>query len=239
MCRRSQISYGVIVRLRSKGFRAIEMLSLAAIFLVQLPRAHSADSPVLEFVQPTNNAVFSTRDEIPIVLHAYASNDVFPTADVFARSQKIATASYCCWACPCAAPFPGLETTLQIPVIPELGMPRSGPWKGWTNIFAGVYQLTATATGQMATLVQAAPVTITVIDRTLKIFVNHDGSVTLAIPQGSLVPGGYDLEASADLQSWTRLGSFEPGNVAAFYFDAPPESARARRFYRSVYIPPH
>jgi len=59
--------------------------------------------------------------------------------------------------------------------------------------------------------------------------------VTLVIPQGSMVPGGYDLEASQDLQSWTRLGPFEPGNVAAFYFDVPPETAREKRFYRSVY----
>jgi len=55
---------------------------------------------------------------------------------------------------------------------------------------------------------------------------------------GSLVAGEYDLEASPDLRTWTRLGPFQPGNVAAFYFDVPPESARERRFYRSVYIPP-
>jgi hypothetical protein len=53
-----------------------------------------------------------------------------------------------------------------------------------------------------------------------------------------LVPGGYDLEASEDLQKWTRLGPFLPGDVAAFYYDVPPTSAREMRFYRSVYVPP-
>jgi hypothetical protein len=78
-------------------------------------------------------------------------------------------------------------------------------------------------------------VTITVVDRRLEVFVQSDGSVTLVIREGSLVPGGYDLEASLDLRTWTRLGSFAPGNVAAFYFD---QDHAARRFYRSVYLPP-
>jgi hypothetical protein len=112
------------------------------------------------------------------------------------------------------------------------------PWQGWTNVQAGSYRLTARAAGKNGTLVEAAPVTITVLDLHLEIFMNSDGRVTLVISQGSLVPGGYDLEASQDLRTWTRLGSFEPGDVAAFYFDVPPESARERRFYRSVYVPP-
>ena len=88
-------------------------------------------------------------------------------------------------------------------------------------------------------MIEAVPVTITVLDLTLQIFVGPDGAVTLVIPQGSLVAGGYDLEASQDLRTWMRLGPFEPANVAAFYHDVPPESARDRRFYRSVNIPPH
>ena len=64
-----------------------------------------------------------------------------------------------------------------------------------------------------------------------------DGAVTLVIPQGSLVAGRYDLEASQDLRTWVRLGPFEPGNVAAFYFDVPSEAARGERYYRSVYFP--
>ena len=48
----------------------------------------------------------------------------------------------------------------------------------------------------------------------------------------------FNLEASPDLNVWTRLGPFAPGNVAAFFFDPAPESAHPRKFYRSVYVPP-
>jgi len=201
-------------------------------------QAGEAQATILEFIQPTNSAVFSTLDEIPIVLRAFASNDVFTTADVFANQSKIATVSYCCALCPCAAPLEGYETTLQIPVPWDGNRPPVRPWQGWTNVQAGSYRLTARAVGKNGTLVEAAPVTITVLDLHLEIFMNSDGRVTLVISQGSLVPGGYDLEASQDLRTWTRLGPFEPGDVAAFYSDVPPESARERRFYRSVYVPP-
>jgi hypothetical protein len=140
--------------------------------------------------------------------------------------------------CPCAHPQAGQETILQIPVPWAGGIPPRRLWQGWTNVEARSYQLTARAVGENGTVVEAAPVNITVVDLTLRIFVQLDGAVVLAIPQGSMVEGGYDLEASADLRTWTRLGPFEPGNVAAFYFDPPPATARERRFYRSVYHPP-
>jgi hypothetical protein len=194
--------------------------------------------PVLEFIEPTNNAVFSTLDEIPIVLRASAPNDVILAADVFANQQKIASVSFCCWLCPCARPVEGQETILQIPVPWQEGTPAQRTWQGWTNVHAGSYRLTARAVGENGTIVQAAPVTITVLDLTLRIFVQPDGTMRLVIPEGSLVEGGYDLEASQDLRAWTRLGAFEPGNVAAFYSDLPPESARQRRFYRSVHVLP-
>jgi hypothetical protein len=197
--------------------------------------ASDAELPVLEFIQPTNGAVFSTLDEIPIMLRAFASNDVFLNADVFANQRKIATVSYCCAFCPCFRPVAGQELILQIPVPWEDNRAPSRPWQGWTNVQAGAYRLTATATGDEGTVVDAPPVNITVVDRTLRASVRSDGTVTLVIPEGSLLLGGYDLETSEDLQTWTRLGSFEPGNVAAFYFDVPPESARKQRFYRSVY----
>ena len=178
------------------------------------------------------------EDEIPIVLRAVASNDVFSTAEVFANQSPIATVSYCCSLCPCFYPQEGQELILQIPVPWDLTRPPWRPWQGWTNVQAGSHRLTARATGRNGSMVEAAPVNITVIDRTLRIFVGSDGTVTLVIQQGSLVPGGYDLETSQDLHTWSRLGPFGPGNVAAFYFDVPPESARERRFYRSVYVPP-
>jgi len=198
-----------------------------------------AEVPVLQFIQPTNGAVFGVEEEIPVVLRAFAPDDVFPTAEVFANQSKIATVSYCCTLCPCFAPFAGQELILQIPVPWERGGPPSRVWQGWTTDQARVYRLTARATGQNGTMIAAAPVTITVLDRTLEIAVRDDGAVSLRIPQGSMVPGGYDVEASQDLQTWKRLGPFLPGNVAAFYYEVPPESAREMRFYRSVYVPPH
>jgi hypothetical protein len=192
--------------------------------------------PVLQFVQPTNGAVFSTFDEIPIMLRAVASNDVFPTATVFANQSEIAEVSYCCSLCPCVAPFPGLETTLQIPVPRPTDQPPSRPWQGWTNVQAGTYSLTARATGLNGTVIAAAPVNITVLDLTLEIIVKPDGTVMLTIPRGSLVPGGFDLEASPELRRWTRLGAFAPGNVDSFYFDISP--ADQLRFYRFIYIAP-
>jgi hypothetical protein len=203
------------------------------ILTVQL-RAQPA--AVLEFLQPTNSAVYSTRDEIPIALRAVIPDDVILGADVFANQQKIATTSYCCWQCPCAFPLPGTETLLRIPVPREGGDTPPRTWMGWTNVHAGNHRLTASATSFHGTPVEAAPVSITVLDLTLRINVSPDGTIVLDIPQGALVTGGYDAEASEDLQTWTRLGPFEPGNVAAFFWDrtAPP---RRWRFYRSVRVP--
>jgi len=214
------------------------LLTMCVTLSLHAGPAGDGQLPVLEFIQPTNNALFSTLDEIPIVLRAVASNDVFLTGEVFANNGKIGDVSYCCALCPCYRPQPGQETTLQIPVPWENGKPPPRSWRGWTNVPARSYRLTARATGENGTIVEAAPVTITVFDRTLYIFVRSDGSVVLVILQGSMTLGGYDLEASQDLLTWTRLGPFEPGDVAAFYFDVPPETAREKRFYRSVYLPP-
>ena len=111
--------------------------------------------------------------------------------------------------------------------------------KGWTNPPVGMHRLTARATSEHGTTVETAPLSVTVIDPTLEIFTNKDdGTLTLVIPQGSLSPGKYDLQASDDLRTWIRLGEFEPGNVAAFYFNLPIETNRKARFYRSAYIEP-
>ena len=211
---------------------------LLGLLRLRAAEVSEASMPVLEFIQPTNGAVFSTLDEIPIVLRAFAPNDVFSSADVSANQQHIATVQYCCAFCPCARPIEGQETILQIAVPWDGGMPPSRIWQGWTNVQAGSHRLTARATGENGTELEAAPITIAVVDRTLHIFVTSDGAATLVIPQGSLVPGGYDLEASQDLLAWTRLGPFQPGNVAAFYYDLPPATAPQQRFYRSVYVPP-
>ncbi|MDA0812837.1 MAG: hypothetical protein O3C21_10670 [Verrucomicrobia bacterium] len=201
-------------------------------------RAGDPPPPLLEFAEPSNGALFSTLDEIPVVLHAAAPSDVFHSAEVFANRGTIATTLFCCPLCPCARPQPGQATTLQIPAPWSGGPPPPQPWQGWRNSQAGVYQLTARAVGENGTVVDAAPVTITIVDLTLNLVVNPDGSAILVIPQGSMVPGGYDLETSDNLLTWKREGPFSPGNVAAFYWDDPPENARRKRYYRAKYVPP-
>ena len=200
-------------------------------------RCQGQAGAVLEFLQPTNHAVFSTLDEVPIVLRAYAPDDVILSAEVSADRQTIGQASFCCALCPCAHPLPGEETILQIPVPREAGRPQSRTWQGWTNVPAGIHQLAARAGTQNGAVVDAAPVTITALDLTLRIHMSADGTAILVITEGSLVPGTYELEASEDLRNWTRLGPFLPGDVAAFYFDRRTEPPRASRFYRFVHVP--
>jgi hypothetical protein len=235
------ISAGFALFECSSRYRLALQVLLSAVWLTALNCVWRADAQValLEFNQPTNNAVFSSLDEIPILLRGAAmENDVFAAGELFADGKKIADLSYCCALCPCAAPQIGRETILQIPVAWNGTTPPSRPFQGWTNPPVGVHLLTARATGENGTKVEATPVTITVFDGSLEVFKNNtDGTLSLVIPLGSMTPGRYDLEASDDLRNWTRVGEFGPGNVAAFYFGIPIESSRNARFYRSVYIP--
>ncbi len=193
--------------------------------------------PVFEFVAPTNSAVFSTLQEIPIVLRAHIPGDLIPFADVFANQENIGRAAQCCPFCPCARPMPGQETILQIPAPWDEGAPPSTIWQGWTNAPAGIHRLTARGMSENGTAFDTAPVTITVLDLTLQIAAVSPEGVTLVIPHGSMAPGRYDLESSENLVTWTRLGPFQPGAVAAFYVDHPPGHPRRQRYYRSVYSP--
>jgi hypothetical protein len=261
------------------------------------------NAPVLQFIEPTNNTVVSTRSERPIVLSASASNNVFRTADVLA-AQSVTLA----WD-------PSVETNLakyslyygvsrgtystQLDVSPNRAAATvSNLLAGQTYFFVvtarDVDGLKSVPSNEVSYHVpratNPAPVAIgvtiqsqedqsalagtdpegdpltdmllssavsgtlsgtaptltaratgdngTVLDLTLRISVRADGAVALVIPQGALVAGGYDAEASEDLRTWTRLGPFQPGNVAAFYFDDSPVGGRERRFYRSVRTPP-
>jgi hypothetical protein len=218
-------------------FSAVRQVTVA-LLAFGLQVVPTAKAQLLQFIQPTNGAVFSTRDEIPVVLRASAPNDVILSADVFANvHQKIATAIYCCPICLCVRPEPGQETTLQIPASYENGAPLPiRLWQGWTNVPAGEYQLTAKGVGENGTAVAASPVAITVLDLTLHIYPGDDDAMVLSIAQGAMVRGSYDLEVSQDLRTWTRLGMFSPGAVAAFYWDKPPKDVPVR-FYRAVFIP--
>jgi hypothetical protein len=95
-------------------------LSLA-VCLTMSPAVH-AQVPILQFIQPTNGAIYSTLDEVPVMLRAVASNDLFLSADVFANLAKIATVSYCCTLCPCYHPIEGQDPRPvgggQAPVAP-------------------------------------------------------------------------------------------------------------------------
>ena len=65
-------------------------LRILCFFLYSLPNFVTVaygQAPTLEFVTPTNGAVYSRGDTIPIVLRAVASNDVFLTADVYVDRQ--------------------------------------------------------------------------------------------------------------------------------------------------------
>jgi hypothetical protein len=217
------------------------IIYLTAICLTSLfaaaRRARAGESAALQFLEPAAGAIFSTEDEIPLSLKAFAPDDVVLSAEFFANNSPGGSVAYCCQFCPCPLPKPGLETVLRIPAEWNSGLPPARMWRGWKPPHAGVFRLTASATGQNGTVLIAAPVTITVVDLNLHIFLNSEGGVMFVIPQGSLVPGSYEMEASENMISWARLGPFQPGNVAAFFVDQPPAGTRAI-FYRAVYTAP-
>ena len=216
----------------------LALFLLLALFLAAPSVRAQVALPTLEFLEPTNGAVFSVTEEIPIVLRGFSPFDVISSAEVKGAGELIGTAVYCCPFCPCFRPLPGATLILQIPVSWEGGHPATRTWQGWTNAPQGTLQLTAAATGESGSKLTAAPVTIRVLDLRLRIQRTQEGSYQLVVPEGSLVDGGLDLEASEDLQHWRRLGAFSPGNVAAFYLDVPAEGAKGPRFYRSVRVPP-
>ncbi len=201
-------------------------------------RAEDPIIPLLEVVEPVHGGVFALSEAIPLVLHAAVADDVITRAEVLVNGEPLATAVFCCVWCPCARPRAGQETTLQLPAVWDgVGEPPL-PWRGWRAPRAGTYRVAARGMGEEGTEVEAAAVTITVVDLALQLSLLDDGAAWLVLPEGALVPGGWDLEVSEDLTDWTRLGAFSAGAVAAFYLDPPSASPRGSRFYRAVYTPP-
>ncbi len=190
----------------------------------------------LTFEQPADGATFKAGAEVPVRLNAAAPDDVFPGAQLSANGTVFASAGFCCWLCPCARPIAGMATTLQIPAPHELERPSVKPWQGWRFRAPGTYVLTASATGENGTQLSAQPVTIHIeeIDLQLRMTIDADSLVRLALPEGSLFPEPLEMEMSHDLTNWTRLGPLEPGNVAAFFREAITPPDPRPRYYRAV-----
>jgi len=126
-------AFGPSERVRSKRQRLMPTVLLSAVWLTVLNCEWKADAQVaaLEFNQPTNNAVFSNLEEVPILVRGAAmEHDVFAVGELFADGKKIADLSYCCALCPCAAPQVGQETILQIPVARNETTAPSRPFQG-------------------------------------------------------------------------------------------------------------
>src|SRR5262245_10560352 len=96
--------------------------------------------PYLTFTEPLSGRPYMASTNVPIVLRAFAPDDVILSAEVFADGSSIGVATFCCSLCPCAHPSPGEETLLQIPTPWQGGLPPSDPWQGWTNPPSGVHQ---------------------------------------------------------------------------------------------------
>ncbi len=207
-----------------------------AVLLLASPEALSQVK--LAFENPKPDAVFKAGAEVPVLLTAYAPNDFFPAAALFANGEPFAQTTYCCRLCPCAYPLKGVTTTLQIPAPYDPERPSSEPWRGWRFSTPGTYVLTAHATSLAGAVADAPPVTIRIeaIDLHLRITVSSDGMIHFVLPEGSLFPENLALETSHDLKNWQRLGPFEPGNVAAFFRDVPDPKVSTPRYYRAVSI---
>ena len=165
---------------------------------------------------------------------------MFPTAELFANNESVASLSFCCHLCPCAFPVAGITTILQIPVISD-PTPASPAWRNWTNVSPGIYRLVARASGASGLPVETPAVTIQVLppDLNLRLHVSlfDDGVLRFVLPDGSLVMGGFVLEASDDLLAWHAVVAFSPGNIAAFAEDRVTSASTRIRFYRAVNRP--
>lgn len=172
----------------------------------------------LDILEPFQGALLASSVPIPLqALGVFTRGEIDRSVEFFANGELVGRSS------PVATGRP------SIPCLPNVHVFT------WTNPPAGRHILTARSEIGLNQFVEAPPVPIVVFDSTLQISLDTDGTVRFVIPQGSLAPGYYDLESCSDLRTWTRLGPFEPGNVAAFYFDRPP--LPAQRFYRAAFHP--
>jgi hypothetical protein len=168
------------------------LLWLASALAVPATQASQFGVSRLTFTEPRDGLVYMAASNVPITLRAFAPDDVFLSAEVFADGQSIGVATFCCPLCPCAHPFPGQKTVLQIPAPWNGGPPPAQVWQGWTNVPSGIHHLMARAVGENGTVAESAPVTISV--REVKLFIGpnseHEEEYVLVIPNGALVDDG-------------------------------------------------
>lgn len=213
---------------------------LVALGLTAFDARLDAQERYLRFEAPLDGSHFKVGVEVPVVLTAHAADDVYGGASVFVDGAFLAVATFCCPLCPCAHPTAGITTTLQIPATPGEINPGGPVWKGWIPPGPGKFVLTASASGENGTSVEAPPVTVIVeaLDLTLRVNRGVEGEVVFALGEGSLMPGGFEMQLSHDLTTWMSIGMFEPGNVAAFFRDKPDPADTRPRYYRAVSLPP-
>lgn len=191
---------------------------------------------LLEFQEPNQGSVYPYGAEVPVVLRAQADDETVTWASVFVDGQLNGIAGYCCPFCPCFAPMPGMMLELQIARSWDT-VGGGNVWRGLTNLPPGVHRLTAQADGSGETHLESTPRTVTVLNPgalDLRVSEGLTGQLLFVLPEGSLVPGGFDLWLSRDLRGWTRLGPFSPGNVAAFSTDQPDPQDDQPRYYRAL-----
>jgi hypothetical protein len=210
--------------------------AICGLVLFPLISPLTAAEPPLQFIEPKDGQLFIAPASVPIVVRGYSPDTVFANAELFANQTRIATLTFCCYLCPCAFPIPGIATTLQIPVVGnEFPPPRS--WQDWTNVPAGTYRLVAKSMGQSGVMVETPPITVEVIpsglDLRLRVNLSADGSMQFVIPDGSLVPGQFVLEASDNFLTWNHVADFSPGNMFAIAEVQPGATVPKAQFYRA------
>ncbi len=191
---------------------------------------------ILRFVEPSPFSMQFTGAEVPIVLSAVIDDDLITTADVFVDGVRLGTAQYCCPFCPCARPLPGEELILQIPRDPTGGIPSGNPWQGWTNPPPGLHTLKARGVSEQGVTVESPDVQVVVrapFDLGLRIRSNGEGTLIFTIPDAPLV-GPFDLQKSRDCTTWSRVGRFVVGDMAAYQWDTPDPKDDQPWFYRSI-----
>ncbi len=221
---------------RHPAVRRSVLIAIRGLFFLAVISPLIAAEPALQFVEPKDGQFFTAPASVPILVRGYSPDTVFVSAELLANDTRVALLTFCCYLCPCAFPLPGTTTFLQIPVIGD-EFPPSRSWQDWTNVSSGTYRLVAKSMGQSGVIVETPPITIHVIpsglDLRLRLNRSADGVLCFVIPDGSLVPGQFMLEASDDFLVWSHVVDFSHGSVFATAEVQPEPTIPKARFYRA------